>query len=348
MRNLAKKLLYRSGLLGAYHRFRNRNRLTVIMFHRVLRPEDPRWRDADLTWSMPEALFDQYLAFFTSYYNVISLAQLIDVYENRAALPRRPLLITFDDGWADNEEYALACLRKHGLPAVVFVVANGVGKEELWDEALRCSWRRGGLSSEVQMQLWEAAKNGSGKSPAFADCRSPADGQFALELLIRRLAGLDEETRARLISRLVAPVSSGRPHMLSPAQLCHLYERGVSIGSHGLTHAPIPLSPDRRREVEDSRAILAQWLDSPNSAAIVSLSFPHGVYDSQSVAAAESAGYKVLFTSDSHLNPLRRGKPVTRVLGRIHVPGVSVIDAQGDLRPELLAIRLFTANVGID
>jgi peptidoglycan/xylan/chitin deacetylase (PgdA/CDA1 family) len=41
-------------------------------------------------------------------------------------LPARPLLITFDDGWADNEEFALRALRERNLPAVVFVVAAGV------------------------------------------------------------------------------------------------------------------------------------------------------------------------------------------------------------------------------
>ena len=38
--DLVKRALYSSGALGLYHRLRNRQQLTVVMFHRVLDPAD--------------------------------------------------------------------------------------------------------------------------------------------------------------------------------------------------------------------------------------------------------------------------------------------------------------------
>jgi peptidoglycan/xylan/chitin deacetylase (PgdA/CDA1 family) len=50
-------------------------------------------------------------------------------------LPAKPVLLTFDDGYADLAEYALPVLRRYGFGAVVFVVTGRVGGTNTWDEA---------------------------------------------------------------------------------------------------------------------------------------------------------------------------------------------------------------------
>ena len=107
MKDFSKKLLYASGLLGLYHRLRNAGSLTVVMFHRTLSPEDPRWRTCDPDYTLSTAYLSQSLAFFKRHYNVVSLQQVLEARRTGAALPARALLITFDDGWSDNADYAL-------------------------------------------------------------------------------------------------------------------------------------------------------------------------------------------------------------------------------------------------
>ncbi len=51
-----------------------------------------------------------------------------------AALPDKPVLITFDDAYADVAEYALPVLDGYGFGAAVFVVTGQVGKTNTWDE----------------------------------------------------------------------------------------------------------------------------------------------------------------------------------------------------------------------
>jgi len=97
--DLVKKSLYGSGLLGLYHRFRNRRSLTVIMFHRVIDPADPRWASCDPDYTLDAALFERCLAFFSRHYNVVSAADVLAARKGGASLPPRALLITFDDGW---------------------------------------------------------------------------------------------------------------------------------------------------------------------------------------------------------------------------------------------------------
>lgn len=50
-------------------------------------------------------------------------------------LPEKPVMITFDDGYADTAEFALPILRKYGFAGVVFVVTDRIGKTNVWDES---------------------------------------------------------------------------------------------------------------------------------------------------------------------------------------------------------------------
>ena len=49
------------------------------------------------------------------------------------ALPKHPVLLTFDDGYVDNLEYAQPILRRHGAKAVIFVVTGYSGDRARWN-----------------------------------------------------------------------------------------------------------------------------------------------------------------------------------------------------------------------
>src|SRR5262245_22218492 len=57
-------------------------------------------------------------------YEPVSLDAVVDHYVAGAPLPRRAVLITFDDGYRDNLENAAPILERHGYPAVIFVPAG--------------------------------------------------------------------------------------------------------------------------------------------------------------------------------------------------------------------------------
>jgi peptidoglycan/xylan/chitin deacetylase (PgdA/CDA1 family) len=53
---------------------------------------------------------------------------------NGTGLPKKAVLITFDDGYADLTEYAFPVLQRHGFGAGVFIVTGQVGGTNVWDE----------------------------------------------------------------------------------------------------------------------------------------------------------------------------------------------------------------------
>ena len=55
-------------------------------------------------------------------YTTITIDEMMDALENGTPLPEKPVIITFDDGYADNYEYAYPILKKHGFKATIFLI----------------------------------------------------------------------------------------------------------------------------------------------------------------------------------------------------------------------------------
>lgn len=87
-------------------------------------------------------------------FNGLSSAQLVDWLRERRSLPPKPLVVTFDDGYADLARFALPALRRYGFGAIVFLVSGQIGKTNAWDEAKGSTAHR--LLSADQVREWAA------------------------------------------------------------------------------------------------------------------------------------------------------------------------------------------------
>ena len=179
LKDLSKKALYASGLLGLYHRIRNADTLTVVMFHRILAPDDPRFASSDPDYTLTIEVFGQCLAFFGRHYSVVSEAEVLASRAEGRALPRNALLVTFDDGWSDNADHALPVMRKFGFPGLLFVVSDVIGtRQPFVQEAIVAAWRRGaltvaGLSAAIDAIAGSPAPRAAASSTTTACCSRP-------------------------------------------------------------------------------------------------------------------------------------------------------------------------------
>jgi peptidoglycan/xylan/chitin deacetylase (PgdA/CDA1 family) len=92
--------------------------IPVLMYHRVGYTEGP------LTVT-PERLSGDLSHLLGNGYVPITLQQFEDyMYKQKGDLPSRPVLLTFDDGYRDNYEFAFPVLQKYGVAATFFVITG--------------------------------------------------------------------------------------------------------------------------------------------------------------------------------------------------------------------------------
>lgn len=108
--------------------------ITILTFHSL--------DDARTVTSFPPALFARLVRVLqTGGYQVMSLTDAVAGLRRGRALPERPMVITFDDGYRSVYQTAFPILREHSLPATVFLT---VGNPE------DASWR-GAAGADVRL-----------------------------------------------------------------------------------------------------------------------------------------------------------------------------------------------------
>lgn len=301
------------------------------MFHRVLTEQDPRWASCDPDYTLEAGLLERCLAFFRRHYNVVSADEVLAARRNDTPLPDRALLITFDDGWADNHAHALPRLRAAGMPALLFAVADVVDRDEpFFQERLIAAFRLGRI--RIPALLSALADAGHPLSPA------PADSIDGLRKVVAALEALSPSQRAQVLAPFAGAMDDGVRQMLTRTELRELAAGGVAIGVHGKTHTPMPRAEDLDAELATARRIVGDHL---GTGAPRTMSYPHGRYDDTVLARTRDAGYELAFTSNPVMNVMD-DKP-SWLLGRLGFEQSGIVDGGGRFRPDWLALYLFRA-----
>jgi len=105
----------------------------ILLYHRVATLET----DPQLLSATPEH-FAEHLEYLSEQYNPITLVEM-SLALKTGKIPDKSVVITFDDGYADNLLNAKPVLERYGIPATVFVTTGSVGsaKEFWWDDLER-------------------------------------------------------------------------------------------------------------------------------------------------------------------------------------------------------------------
>ncbi len=88
-------------------------------------------------YSIDPGEFEQHMQYLADHgYTAISLSELFAAKSGDKPLPKKPVIITFDDGYADNYLTALPIMEKYRMKGTVFIITGQVGQPEYmtWEQ----------------------------------------------------------------------------------------------------------------------------------------------------------------------------------------------------------------------
>jgi peptidoglycan/xylan/chitin deacetylase (PgdA/CDA1 family) len=267
----------------------------------------------------------------------------------------QPLVVTFDDGYADNLYNAKPLLERYEIPATIFLTTGCIGqdREFWWDELDRLLLQPRRLPRTLQLtidgnrhewDLGEAAEYGEDTGRHYGtwtawDKHDPSARHSLYRSLYHLLHPLPTDEQRKVLDDLLRwalakPGSRPSYRPLTIEETLNLAQGDlVDIGAHTMTHSLLSARPTatQREEIQQSKAHLEDILGSP----VTSFAYPYGgkaAYTAETVALVREAGFACACSVSA--SAVRRGADPYR-LPRLHVQ-----DWDGDKFTQVLSRAL--------
>lgn len=241
--------------------------LVILTYHRILPGQSPlRHTEQPGMIATPEAL-DMHISMLNRLgAEFVSLDTWLDAQHENQVLPRLAVAVTFDDGWQDNYEHAFPVLKKHNVPATIFLVSQRINTPwQFWPEQVLELLINHTHHLDHEALQW--LRPYLGDMPTSTNSSSPYTVLQA-DSVINRLKELDdhtiethlEQTRTALPALIQANVNA-RP-LLNKQELETMLKSGlVTFGAHTrhhyrLNHLANP--SDLQNEIAGSRRDLEE------------------------------------------------------------------------------------------
>jgi peptidoglycan/xylan/chitin deacetylase (PgdA/CDA1 family) len=127
---LMTNCLYFFGITQRYLKSKVKQKAIILAYHRVV-PKSM----LDPTIQMPgmyvsEESFEMHMEWIKNNFDIVKLEDIIHQIQNKREWVKPQCAITFDDGWKDNYEYAFPILKRHNIPATIFLVGSDMEKKK--------------------------------------------------------------------------------------------------------------------------------------------------------------------------------------------------------------------------
>ena len=261
----------------------------VLLYHRVLPGVG---RDANQL-AMSTENFARHLAWLTANAHPLRLSEFLaglrhsTIGQLTLDGPKPRVLVTFDDGYADNFHHALPLLVEHGLSAVVFPVAAMIGTDRpFWWDAL----------DQIIFDGWPAA--GAWELPDGALVPAYPDRGATYRIFHGLLKPLADDSRQAVLASLaeqagVTPRASDDSRSMTWPQLRAWLAAGMQVGGHTRTHAELAglTAEELRDEIAGCKTELERKLGTP----VDTFAYPYGSkndFDAPVEQCVREAGFR--------------------------------------------------------
>ena len=296
-RDAAARVLAGTGALDIATALRRRfaRAVPILAYHRILDVpnEDEFPFDIELVSASVSAFAEQ-MTFIKDQYQPITLADLLACLDNERPPPRGAIVVSFDDGFADNYYNAFPILRRLGIPATIFLSTGYLDRQEMyWYEKLTHDVM---TTRATQLRLLD--------EPPWAIGEDARSRRSVMAELLRRLKRVRNPLRLGCLADLDRQLSppkdcndDSRSGPMTWGQVAEMARAGIEFGSHSVTHPVLSMLDPAALdfELQASKASIEAVTGQPCQ----TIAYPVGgveTFNPQVQQAAQAAGYRLGLT----------------------------------------------------
>jgi peptidoglycan/xylan/chitin deacetylase (PgdA/CDA1 family) len=290
-------------------------RALILVYHRI--------SDAALDpWSLsvrPDH-FAEHLSVLQRSFHPTSLQTLSQSLREGRRVKPKSVVITFDDGYADNLHNAAPLLERFDCPATVFIVSGALGspREFWWDELASLILLPHPLPERLELsirgeayswQLGQAAEYRQTDYSQYVNWRAsrpaPSFRQDLYLQLWQLLQPLSRDVQSEVMNQLrtwAGNPSQPLTHRLLEEKECIELARSqmIEIGAHTIHHPSLAALPceAQKNEISGSKRELERLINRP----VPSFSYPFGKrqdYSPDTVALVQASGFSAACINES-------------------------------------------------
>jgi peptidoglycan/xylan/chitin deacetylase (PgdA/CDA1 family) len=244
-------ICFYSGIATLFHFLFPRRGLLILAYHRI---SDLLFDPLRLAISPRD--FGIHMSYLNRAFHPLSLSAALAKLKS-GITPKNLVVISFDDGYADNYGKAYPILQAHGFPAIIFLTVGPIEKKsDLWFDRVSSSVR------STRVKSIDMTKFGLGN---FSLAGQRNKGRF-VEAMIAAIKSNHSHEKEEIISFLEEALGkSGKPLMLSWEQIKTMRKNGIEFGCHTFSHPILTdLTPeDMRTEIAESQKVIEQRIGEP-------------------------------------------------------------------------------------
>jgi peptidoglycan/xylan/chitin deacetylase (PgdA/CDA1 family) len=244
--------------------------------------------------------FERQVRWLKANFDVIAPGDVAQVVRSKRG---RHVLVTFDDGYADNYTAAFPILKSHALPAAFFIATGYIDEPHLpwWDEI---AWMvRTSTRSSMEIPGFLAA-------PVSFD---EPEREGAVRALLRTYKKLPDERTTDFLAAIGQATGTGRPppevvdlrsFWMTWDMLREMHAAGMTIGGHTVHH-PV-LSRLTRAEQAEEIAACERRLREELGVAMHAFAYPVGSLDAFNADSRDCLRERGVRTAFSYYGGIRR------------------------------------------
>jgi len=246
------RVLYFCGVIYIYQRLQNKNNLRILTYHKV--SDNCPY----LGLATGASNFRKEMEFLRRHYRIITLDEAVNLLKKRERIPRKTVVITFDDGDKGIFHNAFPVLKELQIPATIFLTVNPIEtKEPVWFDFVIYT------IENTKRRTLNLGRFGLGKYLL----NTQEEKKEAIESIVSFIKTLDKKKWESFFNFLYETLAIERSvsqklskDILEWEDIKFMKDNGITFGAHTMTH-PILTNislEEARREICDSKKIIEE------------------------------------------------------------------------------------------